>query len=210
MGKSGMTIASGFDIGQWRDANLKRLALSQAIVDKIKPFLAPNNFKGLSRFQVIKKVGRLGPIPELQKSEADECDRAVFGDELVTASKAWGHRLPAGVPDFVDLPGAWQTVWLSSVYQGRREPFGHLARSGDWQGAISALRRDTQYPERTHQEADLLAAELPPAINVPNPQVRSEEAGRYIGAVLYSDYEGPCSELRKHSYSDGENHMQST
>lgn len=37
--KSGVTVATGFDLGQRNEADLKRLKLSKILIDKLKPYL---------------------------------------------------------------------------------------------------------------------------------------------------------------------------
>jgi len=37
--KSGVTIATGFDLGQRNEADLKKLKLSKTLIDKLKPYL---------------------------------------------------------------------------------------------------------------------------------------------------------------------------
>ncbi|MCF6256631.1 MAG: pesticin C-terminus-like muramidase [Gammaproteobacteria bacterium] len=37
--KSGVTIATGFDLGQRNETNLKKLKLSKTLIDKLKPYL---------------------------------------------------------------------------------------------------------------------------------------------------------------------------
>ncbi len=168
VGRSGMTVASGFDVGQWHLKNLEQdMKLPSTLVTKLKPFVSPNNFKSKTKAQVAEQVGTLGPVPELTKAEADLCDAAVFGNKLDTALTLWDSGRHHGVPNFTALPSGWQTVWLSRVYQGKTSSFGHLALAGSWLPAIAALRADTEYPERTNREADLLETELPPPITVP-------------------------------------------
>jgi len=168
IGKSGMTVASGFDLGQWSFAELQQFGFPLALMNKIGPFASPHRFKGLGKAQVAAKVGTLGPVPELTKDEADLCDGAVFGRILGDSINAWNSDLDPGVPNFTKLPAGWQTVWLSRVYQEGPNPknsdaiaFRNAATSGKWQEAIAKLRAYKDYKERTKQEAGLLAKELP-------------------------------------------------
>ncbi len=169
-GQSGMTVASGFDLGQWRLTDFQDMKLPQTLMNKLKPFVKPNNFRAMTKVQVAEKVGKLGPVPELTKTEADMCDAAVFDNKLGEALARWNANRQPGVPKFIELPQGWQTVWLSRVYQGKTGDFGHLALTGKWQPAIAALRSDAEYSKRTNQEADLLQTELPPPLAVPDPR----------------------------------------
>ncbi len=60
LGRSGMTVATGFDIGQWKVSELKDMGFSDALMKKIQVFAAPNNFKGLDKAQVAARVRSSG------------------------------------------------------------------------------------------------------------------------------------------------------
>lgn len=172
-GRSGMTVASGFDVGQWSSAELSSFGFPPALLAKLKPFAA-HAFKGRSREQVAATVAKLGPVPVLTKAEADLCDGAVFARTLGEAIRAWDLAPVPGVPRFAQLPSGWQTVWLSRFYQegagthvARGKTFRRQARNGDWTGAITTLKSYTEYQGRAKAEAALLEAELPPTRSVP-------------------------------------------
>jgi hypothetical protein len=168
LGKSGMTVASGFDLGQWTVAEFQQFGFPAALMNKIRPFASPHRFKGMHKAQVAAMVAKLGPVPELTKVEADLCDGAVFGRILGDAIRAWNSAKGTAVPVFSKLPAGWQTVWLSRVYQEGPSPkssdaiaFRNAATSGNWQQAIAKLRAYSDYKKRANAEADLLAKELP-------------------------------------------------
>lgn len=173
MGQSGMTVATGFDVGQWNFSALQNLGFSKQLLDKLRPYVGVK-FKDKTKTQVIQMVVKLGPVPELTKAEADACDVAVFGKALQDAISTWesppSHR---GVPRFIALPEGWQTVWLSRVYQegpGAHTAFREAARLGHWQSAVVSLQVNTKYPLRAAQEAALLTKKLPsppPTLPVP-------------------------------------------
>jgi hypothetical protein len=171
MSKSGMTVASGFDLGQWYLVDLQRLGLPETLMKKINSFAAPNDFRRMTKAKVAARVAKLGPVPELTKDEADLCDGAVFSKILGDAIAAWDRARAPGISAFIVLPGGWQTVWLSRVYQeGPRArsadaiAFRNAATSGEWQQAIAKLRAYRDYGSRAKQEADLLAKEVPAPI----------------------------------------------
>ena len=179
VGASGMTIGTGFDIAQWDEAQLNKLGLSAAILNKIRPFLSPNNFKGMSRAAVIAAVGTMGPVPELKQDQADSCDAIIFGRKIVEARSEWNGSADAGVPQYTTLPGVWQTVWFSRVYQEGRNAkdskaiaFRDAATSGEWKKAIGILQNYTaDYVQRGTQEANLLLSQpLPAAVEPPKPK----------------------------------------
>lgn len=174
IGKSGMTVGSGFDLGQWSTAELSGFGFPQALLNKITPFASPHRFKGMTKKQVAAEVVKLGPVPELTKAEADLCDGAVFSKILGEAINAWNSEADKGVPKYVALPGGWQTVWLSRFYQEGSSPrssdaiaFRDAATSGKWQDAIAKLKAYKEYTSRANQEAALLSKEVPPAVGPP-------------------------------------------
>lgn len=166
-GQSGMTVASGFDIGQWSVAELSSFGFPPALLAKLTPF-ARHPFKRRTKDQVAAIVAQLGPVPVLTKQEADLCDGAVFSRILGDAIRAWDSASAPGVPNFVNLPSGWQTVWLSRFYQegpathvALGKVFRRQARDGDWAGAISTLKSYTEYQGRAKAEAALLEVESP-------------------------------------------------
>ena len=174
LGRSGMTVATGFDLGQWSTQELTNFGFPQALLDKITPFASPNRFKGMTKMQVAASVAEIGPVPILTQDEADLCDGAVFSAILGDAVRGWNAQRGKNVPLFTALPAGWQTVWLSRNYQEGPSPanaeaiaFRTQATSGNWQQAIAKLRGYTSYTSRATQEANLLAKELPAAIAPP-------------------------------------------
>lgn len=172
-GQSGMTVASGFDVGQWSISQLGAMGFPTTLLDKLKPF-ANVNFKSRNKSQVAAQVATFGPVPVLTKSEADLCDGRVFSTILAQALKAWNAGRSAGVPAFIALPAGWQTVWLSRYYQegpatqvSLGKTFRAQALAGKWTDAMASLRSYTEYSERAKAEAKVLAAELPPTPATP-------------------------------------------
>ena len=49
--KSGVTIATGFDLGQRNEADLKKLGLSVALVNKLKPYLGKKSKDALDELK---------------------------------------------------------------------------------------------------------------------------------------------------------------
>ena len=175
-GRSGMTVASGFDVGQWSMPELTAMGLPTPLLDKLKPFVHVN-FKHLNKSHVAAEVAKLGPVPILTKAEADLCDGSVFSTILGQAQKEWDRKRAKDVPAFNALPAGWQTVWLSRFYQ--EGPATHVALgrtfrahalAGEWDDAITSLSSYTEYRERAKAEADLLAADVPPPLPAHTPK----------------------------------------
>ena len=169
-GRSGMTIASGFDVGQWKKTEILGMNLPKEVLAQILPY-ADMNFKTKTKAQVAAQVGKIGPVPEFKdKKYADLCDAAVFTVWLGRAFTDWNRKRQPGVPIFAELPGGWQTVWLSRHYQAQSGPFETLALAGKWKPAITALGAEPLYRSRTASEANLLEVELPPVVIAPSPK----------------------------------------
>jgi ribosome-binding protein aMBF1 (putative translation factor) len=164
-GKSGVTIATGFDIGQWSISDLsQKLSLSMALVKKYERFC---NKQKQAAIDELEKSGGLF----VEKIEADETDMRIQRFHLIAAMARWDDD-PKPFEKFIELTSAQQTVILSRTYhQGIGMPdtsvaqdFYSAAQKGDWITAEKALRnynvQPNGYKTRVHQEADLLANDL--------------------------------------------------
>lgn len=163
-GQSGVTIATGFDIGQWHHLALTRnLQLPATLARRYSPFCNRKRQRAVDAFE---KSGGL----VISKPEADATDMHVQRFHLVAAIGDWDAD-PKPTKRFVELTAAQQTVVLSRTYhQGVRMPqtavaeeFYTAAQKGDWIAAERALRnydvKDKWYKVRVNAEADYLAQE---------------------------------------------------
>ncbi|HTI82899.1 MAG TPA: pesticin C-terminus-like muramidase [Acetobacteraceae bacterium] len=185
-GRSGMTIATGFDIGQHTGDYLRGITgLSARSLALLLPY-AGKQFTHLDKPTVIKRVGMLGPIPVIDKGEADALDGAVAEDTLKATMTAWAANRKSTVPVFSMMPSAWQTVMFSRTYnQGAgwvlpgspTRSFFTFATQGKWREAATALRdapvTAAWYRSRLRSEAGYLATDMPkplvPAAPAPSP-----------------------------------------
>ncbi len=177
-GASGMTVATGFDLGQINQREYDKLNLPATVLPKVQPFL-DLKFTRKTRKEVAAIVAKLKPVPLLTKDEADAADLAVHGKHLRAAIASWNTRHDQGVPDFKDLPGNWQTVLFSRTFhQGLgmpdtrvAQPFYTAATAGKWAQAADALQNyavpQAWYKTRVAQEAALLRTQLPPPVVPP-------------------------------------------
>lgn len=162
-GRSGVTIAAGFDIGQWSTLDLsKKLNLSAILRQKYKRFC--NKPKQLA----IDELESKGLT--VSKPEADETDMRMQDFHLRAAMDIWDAD-PKPSKTFIELTMAQQTVILSRTYhQGVGMPdsavaqaFYSAAQKGDWKAAEKALRNYSVKPQwykvRVRSEADYLAQE---------------------------------------------------
>lgn len=178
-GNSGMTVATGFDIGQKSGRQLKGLALSASLLDEIDDF-AEKTFRGLDLAQAVTAVQAIGaPIPEITKAEADLLDKLIHGEHLRAAIAAWDAAKKPGVPAFTMLPEPWQTVLFSRFFHqgvgahrtGVMKTFWGSATAGDWPQAIIDLKAypvtQAWYKTRVAQEAAHLGLASPPPVLKP-------------------------------------------
>lgn len=179
-GVSGMTIATGFDIGQHSADALRSVeGLSSAALTALAPY-AGKHFPNLDKAAVIARVSGIGPIPVIDKGDADALDRDA-GKEALTATMAvWAAQKKPNVPAFTALPGAWQTVMMSRTYnQGpswarpgsATQGFFQAAIEGRWRDAAIALRDAPSTAEwfraRVRAEAGFLATDMPRPVAPP-------------------------------------------
>lgn len=114
VGKSGVTIASGFDLGQWAEGDVRVLFKEHpALVAKLMPYM------GLKRDVAEVKLAKL-PL-HLSKEEADLVDKTLhewFVSRIVNNydGNYMRGKFPGTARKFNDLPAAVQTVWFSVVW----------------------------------------------------------------------------------------------
>ena len=172
-GRSGVTIATGFDIGQKSRQEIHNMAISAALKDKLDDF-AGKTFKGKTRSQVIAEIITIGaPVPVITKAEADLLDKLVHGEHLAAAIAAYDGARKLGVPTFTQLPEPWQTVLFSRFFhQGKGahrtgviRAFWQAVTAGEWDAARAALAAypvpQSWYKERVGKEAKHLEKETP-------------------------------------------------
>jgi hypothetical protein len=164
-GRSGVTIATGFDIGQWTTADLVNKLLLPAFLRK-----KYERYCNKIRQSAVDELEKSGGL-SVAKSEADSTDMQVQRFHLIAAIADWNDD-PKPYKTFVALTTAQQTVILSRTYHqgiGMAETkiaqkFYSAAQKGDWLTAENALRnydvKPKWYKTRVHQEADYLAKDL--------------------------------------------------
>lgn len=167
--KSGVTIATGFDLSSKTVSGLRAMGLSASLVAKLTPYI------GLVRGQAQAAINAKPLV--ITASEALAIDRAVgktFVDKLVSDFNR------ASATDFQDLPAAVQTAIYAVEHQywdlPKRTPdFFAAITKGDWAGALYELRHfgasDQSRNTRTaaKMEAGLRAAGLYPKKTNPTP-----------------------------------------
>ena len=147
---SGVTVASGVDLGQQTEASLASLCLSPALYAKLKPYLGHKK-------QAAVEFLKTKPLI-LTDEEVHELDTAIRKRFLKEVSQAYG-------PNWDKLSDAMQTVLMSVSYQygvglAKKCPkFYGACRANDPQAVIAELRNfGDKYGKRRNQEADYLEA----------------------------------------------------
>ena len=149
--KSGVTIASGFDLGERSVEELKSGGLPKELINKLKPFLG---LKGEAAVDVADQL-------QVTEEEADKLNKFAKEQSVRLLKSRWKK---ATGTDFEDLPKAKATVIASVAYQ-----YGNLSTEtpnfwtqvtaengqGDWNAAVNNLRdfKDA-YGNRRNAEAD--------------------------------------------------------
>lgn len=154
--QSGVTIATGFDLGQRNRADLRALALPLSLIDKLAPYL------GVTRFDAQAVLDKT-PL-RISLLEARLIDKAVKHDhltKLVADYSASPHNTSR--IDFFSLPAEAQTVIASLSFQYgnlsiKAPRIWRMVSSQDWTAAVRELRNfGDRHPTRRNLEADILA-----------------------------------------------------
>ena len=165
VGDSGVTIASGFDLGQHSPADLKAMGLYQGLIDRLTPYM-----KSGLRKEAAQKFLKDNPLA-ISDEEARMIDRraqiksydALASQYDAAARNAYG--VPAA-PRFQGLPQGAQTAIADVAFQygnlaSRTPSFWRQVTTGQWQDAHSNLMdfRD-DHPTRRKMDAGLLAPNI--------------------------------------------------
>jgi Bacterial toxin homologue of phage lysozyme, C-term len=151
-GKSGVTLADGFDIGQHSLEDLHRLNLSTDLIRRLSPYLQLHGNKAKAKLAK-------NPLT-ITADEAASINNAAYPASLKSVATVYDKL--RGANQFSKLPSQAQTA-ISDVYFN----FGHLPKRvrepiarGDWQGVADNLRNYTRTPgalrDRTRANARLL------------------------------------------------------
>ena len=149
--KSGVTIATGFDLGARNLADLK--GLPKAIIDKLKPYLG---IKGAQAQEVAKDLS----ITDAEAQTIDEFSKTEAVDKLKAKWQA------ATGESFDDLPKHKATVVASVAFQygdleSQTPNFWRQITKDDWNAAEKNLRNfGDNYSTRRNLEADYFISGL--------------------------------------------------
>lgn len=151
---SGITIATGFDLGQRNENDLISLKLDTQLVSKLKPYLG---LKGKSAQNLLKST----PLV-LSAAQSQSIDKAVKSEHVSTLKLKYDSA-PDNKIKFIDLPPEAQTVIASVSFQygtnldAKAPKFWKTVTSQNWLEAIKTLQAfGDAYPTRRKKEAALL------------------------------------------------------
>lgn len=154
--RSGVTIATGFDLGQRRRADLLALGLPARLVDQLAAYLGVRRQE--ARQLLVDRPLRITMADALLINSAF---KATFVARLARDYSASAFNRDAVA--FFDLPAEAQTTIASVAFQ-----YGDLATAAprfwqavclqDWRKTVAELRAfGDRYPTRRNMEADLLS-----------------------------------------------------
>jgi hypothetical protein len=159
LSKSGVTIATGFDLGQWSPDDFKRLNLSASLTAKLLPYV------GLKQDAAVKYLSA-NPLT-ITQAEAADLDRVAQERVVNTVKQKYDKAVaesPKGQKNWDGICGAARTVITSVAYQYgpaldvAAPKFWGDAVAQNWSAAEQELRNfDDNYPTRRWKEADYLA-----------------------------------------------------
>ena len=154
--KSGVTIATGFDLGQRNEDDLKALNLPHSLIDKLKPYFGKKRTEAEEFLKTYPLI--------IEDSYAQIIDKAVkknHTQELKIKYSVSPHNKKKIA--FFNLPSEAQTVIASVSFQYgvnlniRTPNFWKAVSSQNWMLAIHELRNfGDKYPTRRKKEAKLL------------------------------------------------------
>lgn len=155
IGQSGVTIASGLDLGQQNRESLEAIGIPTYLIDKFERYF------GLTRENAKKQLAE-NPL-SIEQEEADFIDKVLMNYDFNRLGQEWNRTqdLDNGGVDWNSLEPEKQSVLLSVFRQygntGEFPKFWGFTTSGDWGAAIDELRDfKDDYGPRRNIEADLL------------------------------------------------------
>jgi hypothetical protein len=133
--KSGVTIATGFDLGARGMDDLK--GLSPELQAKLRPFLG---FQGQSAQAALGQAGGL----KITAAEAKEIDKMSKGGAVSKLKSEWNARAKkTGGRMFESLSSGQKTIAASVAFQygslSKAPKFRNAMQTGDWEGAAGEL-----------------------------------------------------------------------
>lgn len=153
--KSGVTIATGVDLGQRSEASIGALDIPDSLKAKLKPYA------GLKKQAAVDALRRNSLT--ITEGESRALDQAVKGGTVADVQERYDGAVAGGTVRFDDLSVQVQTVICSVAFQygsnlSRAAPkFWRACTEQRWNAVLGELRNfGDRYPTRRNKEADLL------------------------------------------------------
>lgn len=152
LGKSGVTVASGFDLGQRNEQDLRLLGLRPQLISKLRPYL------GLKRWDADNFL-KTNPLT-LTKAEVDQINKAIF------VTKVRGIIREVGETRWQAMSRGLRTVLASVQFQYgsarlKTPNFFRKVLSLDVTSVVNHLRNfGDKYRTRRNREANYLEQSL--------------------------------------------------
>jgi len=156
--QSGVTIATGFDLGARNEHDLRNLGLLPDLIIRLKPYL------GLKKADAVEKLDQQ-PL-SISQQEADLIDTAAKTDATDLIVNQYDSTIAATALPFTELSPEVQTVIASVSYQYgnlsvRTPMFWAAVIAQDWHKAIDILKDfHDNYPTRRNKEAAYLQTSI--------------------------------------------------
>ena len=154
--QSGVTIATGVDIGQRTAAEIDALPISRTLKEKLKPYCE------IKRRDAVAALER-APLA-VTVEEANELDDAIQASAETTLCATYDNQTTQKCSGFQTLPADAQTVIASVAFHygvnlmDRTPRFWAAVTARDWAAAVAELRNfEDRFPARRNREADRLA-----------------------------------------------------
>lgn len=157
--QSGVTIATGFDLGARNENDLRMLGINGRLLARLKPYL------GLKKYTATEFL-RKNPLV-ISQAECAQIDQLVKAHYLTQLANLYNTAIAANKTRFEDLKPEIQTVITSVSFQhglgmAKKTPkFWRSIVDQDWKSTVKILRDfQDKYPTRRNKEADYLEKAL--------------------------------------------------
>lgn len=157
--KSGVTIATGFDLGARDENDLRMLGINGALLAKLKPYLGLKKNDALSFFKKKPLI--------ISEVECRQIDQLVKAHCLTQLARRYNSSISGATTRFEDLKPEIQTIMTSVSFQhglemAKKTPkFWATIVAQDCDLAVKVLRNfKDNYPTRRNKEADCLERAL--------------------------------------------------
>lgn len=161
IGKSGVTVSTGFDLGQFNESDLRRIGINNALVTKLKPFLTKKKKEAIDALALYEKENNLKFTisPAEEREISGKLKAKFYGDVQSKLEKKYGEN------SFKNLPTNAKTAIFSMLYQfGPNTQNAEITKAvdnimkQDYAAASNDLNQTKNFAGRRKDEAKLLDA----------------------------------------------------